>query len=70
MTAPMTTPADRPLQDCLDDFWQGRLPLLADRPEEPPAPAPDELGPSGVTVAGRELTAVLAPAYRRFTGAD
>jgi len=68
MTLP--SPGDRPLADCLDTFWQGRVP-----PPAPSAPAPadpassvlDELGPAGITVRGRDIGEQLAAAYRRFT---
>jgi hypothetical protein len=65
---------DRPLADCLEDFWDCADDLLRDRdPEppdrdpEPPDPAPDRLGRSGITVRGRDLAAVLRPAYDAFT---
>ncbi|WP_371497878.1 hypothetical protein OG871_18160 [Kitasatospora sp. NBC_00374] len=82
MTAPR--PGDRPLADCLDDFWRGDFALRA--PDDPPGDRPgaqagsaphgsaldgsalDGLGPSGITLRGRDLADLLAPAYRRFTG--
>ncbi|WP_153882757.1 hypothetical protein [Streptomyces sp. CB01881] len=54
------------MAECLDTFWQGRVPPPAD--EAGPAPALDGLGPSGLTVRGRSLETALGPAYRRFTG--
>ncbi|MCU7824044.1 hypothetical protein [Kitasatospora sp. DSM 101779] len=51
-------------------FWDGDFTLRADGDDRPAAPALDPLGPSGRTVRGRDLADLLAPAYRRFTGAD
>ncbi|GAA5003301.1 hypothetical protein [Kitasatospora paranensis] len=52
-----------------DGFWDGDFTLHADEPAaRPGAPAIDSLGPSGVTVRGRDLAVLLAPSYRRLTG--
>ncbi|MFI6846690.1 hypothetical protein ACIBJD_18850 [Kitasatospora sp. NPDC050467] len=66
----MPAPGDRPLAECLDTFWQGRVPSAPSGADEtdPVAPAVDDLGPSGLAVRGRPLEAALGPAYRRFTG--
>ncbi|PJN23293.1 hypothetical protein [Kitasatospora sp. CB02891] len=59
--------SDRPLDQCLDAFWQGGFTLRpADAPAERPDPALDHLGPSGLTVRGRDLAELLAPDYRRL----
>ncbi|MFJ9948691.1 hypothetical protein [Kitasatospora sp. NPDC091207] len=65
----MPVPGDRPLAQCLDFFWQGRIPSPVASAEggSEPAPVVDELDTSGITVRGRPLEALLAPAYRRFT---
>ncbi|MFC9324979.1 hypothetical protein [Kitasatospora sp. NPDC057015] len=60
-------PGERPLDACLADYWQGTF-TLRDSPQEPAAaPAHAGLGPSGVTVRGRDLATVLDRAYRAFT---
>lgn len=64
--APGGEPHLRALVDCLDDFWAAADPP-PDREPGPPDPAPRGLGPSGITVRGRELAAVLRPAYEAFT---
>ncbi|WP_395293146.1 hypothetical protein ACF9IK_05730 [Kitasatospora hibisci] len=72
-------PGDRPLADCLDTFWQARIPAAhaepatgADARVAAGSPVPGtvlaELGASGITVRGRPLEAALGPAYRLFTG--
>ncbi|MFE2430323.1 hypothetical protein ACFXJ5_26685 [Streptomyces sp. NPDC059373] len=58
---------DRPLADCLEDFWDCADDLPRERDPGPPDPAPGRLGPSGITVRGRDLAAVLRPAYDAFT---
>ncbi|MEV4557128.1 hypothetical protein AB0K51_09030 [Kitasatospora sp. NPDC049285] len=64
-------PADRPLDRCLDDFWQGEFTLRpVDAPAERPAPAPDGLGPVGLTVRDRDLAELLARDYRRLAERD
>ena len=62
-------PDEWPLEEFLADYWKGSFTLR----EEPDTPAPepvtavDGLGPSGITVRGRELAALLIPAYEAFT---
>ncbi|GGV03229.1 hypothetical protein GCM10010495_13220 [Kitasatospora herbaricolor] len=62
-------PGERPLADCLADYWQGGF-TLRDTPEDDPdeattaRPGP---GPSGITVRGRDLATLLDRAYRAFT---
>ncbi|MFD9597458.1 hypothetical protein ACFWA9_32550 [Kitasatospora sp. NPDC059973] len=65
----MPPPDDRPLTESLDTFWQGRVPPPVAPADAGPeaAPAVDGLVASGITVRGRPLEALLAPAYRRFT---
>ncbi|MFE2724758.1 hypothetical protein [Kitasatospora sp. NPDC059327] len=67
----MPVPGDRPLAQCLDFFWQGRIPSPVESAEGEgePASVVDELAASGITLRGRPLEALLAPAYRRFTDA-
>ncbi|MEV4616990.1 hypothetical protein AB0K43_30995 [Kitasatospora sp. NPDC049258] len=63
---------ERPLVDCLADFWQGEFTLGgADREQDTERVGSASAGPgaSGITVRGRDLADLLAPAYRRFTGA-
>ncbi|MGK4581564.1 hypothetical protein [Kitasatospora sp. HPMI-4] len=60
----------QPLSELLDTFWEGEFTL------QPSPPGPETaagsalagLGPSGIRIAGRDLAALLAPAYRRLTG--
>ncbi|MFC8450875.1 hypothetical protein [Kitasatospora sp. NPDC057223] len=62
-------PDEWPLEEFLADYWKGSFTLR----EEPDAPPPEQatalagLGPSGITVRGRELAVLLAPAYEAFT---
>ncbi|MER8185697.1 hypothetical protein [Kitasatospora sp. NPDC094015] len=64
---------ERPLADCLADFWQGDFTLgdtagsAAVGSSGSSGTALRDLGPSGITVGGRDLADLLAPAYRRFT---
>jgi hypothetical protein len=52
-----------------EGFWDGDFALHADEPAaRRGAPAIHPLGPSGITVRGRDLAALLAPSYRRLTG--
>jgi len=66
----------RPLEECLDGFWSpglspARLRALATAPD---AGAPDLLlrmfPPPAVTVRGKDLADVLAPAYERLAADD
>ncbi|WP_354641262.1 hypothetical protein [Kitasatospora camelliae] len=67
-TAEGAGPGDRPLAHCLDTFWQGDFRLHDGiGPREAAPTALDGLGPSGITVRGRELATLLAAAYRSFT---
>lgn len=64
---------ERPLADCLADFWQegGRHRALraAAEPEQPGGPDPlAALGPSGIVLRGRSLESLLVPAYRALRG--
>ncbi|MCX5212130.1 hypothetical protein OG689_23085 [Kitasatospora sp. NBC_00240] len=70
---PAAGPGERPLTDCLADYWQGDF-TLRDTPDDGPeaaataaATARAGLGPSGITVRGRDLATLLDPAYRAFT---
>ncbi|WP_371480833.1 hypothetical protein [Kitasatospora sp. NBC_00315] len=84
---------ERPLEDCLPDYWRGTFTLRDESAPEPkslsesdpesdpasdPEPVPGgpdgargsalaALGPSGITVRGRDLATLLEPAYRAFT---
>jgi len=72
---PVLDVADRPLAECLADFWspamtQARLRSLP----AVPAGAPDLLlrtfEPPDVLVSGKDLLTLLTPAYRRLAGQD
>ncbi|MFJ5922337.1 hypothetical protein ACIQF6_06945 [Kitasatospora sp. NPDC092948] len=66
MTTRPTDP-DRPLDQCLDTFWQGEFTLRPpDTPGERPDPALDHLGPSGLTERGRDVAELLVSDYRRL----
>ncbi|QMU69525.1 SWIM zinc finger family protein [Streptacidiphilus sp. P02-A3a] len=65
--------ADRPLADCLADFWQEgsrhRTLRAAAEAEQPGGADPlAALGPSGIVIRGRSLESLLAPAYRALRG--
>ncbi|MER5639978.1 hypothetical protein ABT095_23895 [Kitasatospora sp. NPDC002227] len=64
----MTTERLNPLAG----FWSGDFTLgpAEDEPEPPRACALAELGPAGLRGGGRDLAALLAPAYDRFTQRD
>ncbi|MBV6697069.1 hypothetical protein [Kitasatospora aureofaciens] len=49
-------------------YWRGDFTLRAEEPEEEGEPSLRRLGPSGITVRGRDLAALLAPAYDTFRG--
>lgn len=63
-------PGERPLEECLDDFWREgdrhrALRAAADPDDDGPGePALTGLGPSGIMVRGRPLESVLQSAYR------
>jgi uncharacterized Zn finger protein len=72
---PVIEVADRPLAECLGDFWsagmsQARLRSLP----AVPAAAPDLLlrtfEPPAVQVRGKDLAELLRPAYQRLAGQD
>jgi uncharacterized Zn finger protein len=72
---PLIEVADRPLAQCLDDFWSAGLSAVRLRATPAtPATAPDLLlrsfEPPAVAVRGQDLADLLAPAYRRLAGAD
>jgi uncharacterized Zn finger protein len=68
--------ADRPLAQCLDNFWSpGLTPArLRAGPASAPPAVPDLLlrsfEPPPVVVRGTDLTALLTPAYRRLAAAE
>ncbi|MEV7021158.1 hypothetical protein [Kitasatospora sp. NPDC093558] len=47
-------------------YWRGDFTLRTEEPAEEDEPSLRRLGPSGITVRGRDLAAVLAPAYDTF----
>jgi hypothetical protein len=64
-----------PLAECLESFWSaGMSPARLRSLPATPATAPDLLlrsfEPPDVRLRGKDLYTVLAPAYRRLTGAD
>jgi uncharacterized Zn finger protein len=68
---PVIDVADRPLTECLADFWSAGLSPARLRVLPPaPATAPDLLlrsfEPPSVQIRGRDLTGVLTPAYHRL----
>ena len=65
--------ADRPLADCLEDFWAPGLSAVRLRAmPAAPATAPDLLlrsfEPPAVAVRGQDLADLLVPAYQRLAG--
>ncbi len=60
---------DRPLTECLEDFWRegDRHRLPAAEPDRTGPTALAQLGPSGILVRGRPLESLLEPAYRSLT---
>jgi uncharacterized Zn finger protein len=72
---PVIEVADRPLAQCLDDFWSAGLSAVRLRAmPAAPATAPDLLlrsfEPPAVAVRGQDLADLLAPAYRRLAETD
>ena len=70
-TGPLMDVADRPLAECLADFWSpGMSPARLRALPPAPATAPDLLlrtfEPPQVLVRGQELRALLTPAYQRL----
>lgn len=47
-------------------YWRGDFTLRAEDDRDTDEPSLRRLGPSGITVRGRDLVAVLAPAYDAF----
>lgn len=51
-------------------YWRGDFTLSPappeDGPDRPDEPSPRRLGRSGITVHGRDLAVLLAPAYEAF----
>ncbi|MEU4113165.1 hypothetical protein AB0F71_01520 [Kitasatospora sp. NPDC028055] len=47
-------------------YWRGDFTLPQAPDEEPDEPSLDRLGRSGITVHGRDLATLLAPAYQAF----
>ncbi|MFJ2777420.1 MULTISPECIES: hypothetical protein [unclassified Kitasatospora] len=48
------------------DYWRGDFTLRAEAVEDRIEPSLSRLGPSGITVRGRDLATLLAPAYDAF----
>jgi uncharacterized Zn finger protein len=72
---PVIEVADRPLADCLDDYWSPGASLARLRAQPAtPATAPDlllrSLAPPPVTVRRRGLVDLLGPAYGRLATGD
>lgn len=56
-----------PVTVAVADYWRGDF-TLHPAPEEPAEPSLRRLGPSGITVRGRDLAVLLARAYDSFPG--
>jgi uncharacterized Zn finger protein len=72
---PVIEVADRPLAECLDEFWQpGLSPARLRAMPTAPVTVPDLLlrsfEPPAVAVGGKDLADLLAPAYGRLAGED
>jgi uncharacterized Zn finger protein len=72
---PLIDVTDRPLAECIADFWSPGMSVQRLRALPPvPAAAPDLLlrtfEPPPVQVRGTDLAALLAPAYDRLAAAD
>ena len=72
---PVIEVADRPLAQCLADFWspgmsQARLRWLPAGPSTAADLLLRTFEPPAVQVRGNDLAALLAPAYRRLAGQD
>ncbi len=70
---PVIEVTDRPLAECLDDFWTpGLSPARLRAMPAAPLTVPDLLlrsfEPPPVAVCGRDLADLLAPAYQRLAG--
>jgi uncharacterized Zn finger protein len=74
-SGPVINVTDRPLAECLDDFWSpGLSPARLRAMPAAPVTAPDLLlrsfEPPAIVVRGRDLADVLAPMYQRLAGHD
>jgi uncharacterized Zn finger protein len=72
---PLIDVTDRPLADCVADYWAPGMSLARLRSLPPaPATAPDLLlrtfEPPPVPIRGQDLTALLTPAYHRLAEED
>ena len=72
---PVINVTDRPLAECLDDFWSpGLSPARLRAMPTAPVTAPDLLlrsfEPPAIAVRGQDLADVLAPIYQRLAGDD
>src|SRR5262249_41663396 len=72
---PVIDVADRPLAECVADFWSpGMSPARLRALPPAPATAPDLLlrtfEPPPVLVRGQDLRVLLPPAYQRLAGDD
>jgi uncharacterized Zn finger protein len=72
---PVINVTDRPLAECLDDFWSpGLSPARLRAMPTAPVTVPDLLlrsfEPPAIAVRGRDLADVLAPIYQRLAGHD
>ena len=72
---PLIDVTDRPLAQCLEDFWSPGMSLARLRALPPaPATAPDLLlrtfEPPPALIRGQDLRTLLAPAYQRLAAAD
>jgi len=72
---PVIEVADRPLAECLADFWspgmsQARLRSLAVVPASPPDLLLRTFEPPAIGVRGEDLVTLLTRAYRHLAGQD
>ncbi|MGI8333340.1 hypothetical protein ACRYCC_25595 [Actinomadura scrupuli] len=69
MPVPVPAGAERPLAECLDDFWQEGA-VEVHRPDASghrlAEHALDRLGPPDLVIRGRDLAVLLLPAYQAF----
>jgi uncharacterized Zn finger protein len=69
---PRPVDPERPLAECLDDFWldgfhAGRDDQRSEAQRQPADLALNRLAPPDLAIRGRNLADLLAPAYRAFT---